>query len=65
MKKLFPTIPVVAFHLILQAMVQPCIMIQHQQLCCIKSGEQEHPHTASLVDMVPDGIKSQNLPVPV
>ena len=30
MKKLFPTIPFGAFHLILQAMVQPHIMIQHQ-----------------------------------
>ena len=30
MKKLFPTILVGAFHLILQAMVQPRIMIQHQ-----------------------------------
>ena len=30
MKKLIPTIPVGAFHLILQAMVQPCIMIQCQ-----------------------------------
>ena len=30
MKKLFPTIPVGAFHLILQAMVHPCIMIQCQ-----------------------------------
>ena len=29
MKKLIPTIPVGAFHLILQAMVQPHIMIQH------------------------------------
>ena len=29
MKELIPTIPVGAFHLILQAMVQPCIMIQH------------------------------------
>ena len=29
MKKLVPTIPIGAFHLILQAMVQPCIMIQH------------------------------------
>ena len=28
MKKLFPTIPVGTFHLILQAMVQPHIMIQ-------------------------------------
>ena len=65
MKKLIPTIPVGAFHLILQAMVQPCIMIQHWQLCCIKLGEQECPHTASLVNMVPDGSKSQNLPVPV
>ena len=30
MRKLIPTVPVDAFHLILQAMVQPCIMIQHQ-----------------------------------
>ena len=30
MKKLIPTIPVGAFHLILEAMVQPRIMIQHQ-----------------------------------
>ena len=30
MKKLIPTILIDAFHLILQAMVQPCIMIQHQ-----------------------------------
>ena len=28
MKKLITTIPVGAFHLLLQAMVQPCIMIQ-------------------------------------
>ena len=65
MKKLIPTILVGAFHLILQAMVQPCIMIQCQQLHHVKSGEQECPCTASLVDMVPDGSKSQNLPVPV
>ena len=65
MKKLVPTIPVGAFHLILQAMVQSCIMIQCQQLCCIKSGEQEKHHTASLVNMVPDGSKSQNLLNPV
>ena len=37
MKKLIPTIPVGVFHLILQAMVQPHIMIQCQQLCHIKS----------------------------
>ena len=30
-------------------------MIQCQQLCHIKSGEEEKHHTASLVDMVPDG----------
>ena len=65
MKKLIPTILVGAFCLILQAMVQPHIMIQHQQLCCFKSGEQECPCTASLVDMVPDGSKSQNLPVSI
>ena len=53
MKKLVPTIPVGAFCLILQAMVQPCIMIQHQWLHHIKSGEQEHPCTASLADMIP------------
>ena len=41
MKKLIPTILVGVFCLILQAMVQPHIMIQHQQLCHIKSGEQE------------------------
>ena len=29
MKKLITTIPVSAFHLVLQAIVQPCIMIQH------------------------------------
>ena len=29
MKKLITTIPVSAFHLMLQAMVQPCIIIQH------------------------------------
>ena len=29
MKKLITTIMVSAFHLMLQAMVQPCIMIQH------------------------------------
>ena len=40
-------------------------MIQCQQLHHIKSGEQEGHHTASLVDMVPDGSKSQNLPNPV
>ena len=65
MKKLIPTIPIGAFHLILQAMVPPHIMIQCQQLHHVKSGEQKCPHTASLVDMVPDGSKSQNLPVPV
>ena len=65
MKKLIPTIPVGAFHLILQAMVQPCIMIQCQWLRHVKLGEQECPCTASLVNMVPDGSKSQNLPVPV
>ena len=65
MKKLIPTIPVGAFYLILQAMVQPCIMIQHWQLCHIKSGEQEHTRTTSLVNMVPDRSKSENLLVPV
>ena len=40
-------------------------MIQHRQLCHIKSGEEEKHHTASLVDMVPDGAKSQNLLNPV
>ena len=65
MKKLVPTILVGTFHLILQAMVQPHIMIQHWWLCCIKSGEQEKHCTASLVNMVQDGSKSQNLPNPV
>ena len=65
MKKLITTIPVSAFHLMLQAMVQPHIMIQHQQLCHIESGEEEKHCTASLVDMVPDGLKSQNLLNPV
>ena len=49
----------------LQAMVHPCMIIQLQQLCHIKSGEEEKYHTASLVDMVPDGHKSQNLLNPV
>ena len=65
MKKLIMTIPVGAFHLMLQAMVQPCIMIQHQWLCHIRSGEEEKHCTASLVDMVPDGQLSKNLPNPV
>ena len=65
MKKLITTIPVSAFCLMLQAMVQPHIMIQCQQLCHVKSGEEEKHHTASLVDMVPDGHMSQNLPNPV
>ena len=65
MKKLITTIWVGAFHLLLQAMVQPHNMIQHQQLCHIRSGEEEKHHTASLVDMVPDGQLSQNLPNPV
>ena len=65
MKKLVTTIPVSAFHLMLQAMVQPHIMIQHRQLCHIKSGQEEKHHTASLVDMVPNGLKSQNLLNPV
>ena len=65
MKKLIMTIPVGTFWLLLQAMVQPCIMIQHQQLCQIRSGEAEKHHTASLVDMVPDGHLSKNLPNPV
>ena len=65
MKKLITTMPVSAFHLMLQAMVQPCIMIQHQWHCHIKSGEEEKHCTASLVDMVPDGCKYQNLPNPV
>ena len=64
-EKLVPTILVGAFHLILQVMVQPHIMNQHQRLCHIKSGEQEKHHTALLVNMVPDGSKSQNLPNPV
>ena len=55
MKKLIMTIPVGAFHLMLQAMVQPHIMIQCWWLCHIRSGEEEKHLTASLVDMVPDG----------
>ena len=65
MKKLITTILVGAFHLLLQVMVQPCIMIQCQQLHHIRSGEEEKHHTASLVDMVPDGQLSQNLLNPV
>ena len=66
MKKLVTaTIPVSAFCLMLQAMVQPHIMIQCQWLHHVKSGEEEKYHTASLVDMVPDGHKSQNLLNPV
>ena len=65
MKKLVPTILVGAFHLILQGMVWPHIMIQCQWLCHIESGEEEKCQTVSLVDMVPDGCKSQNLPNPV
>ena len=49
----------------LQAMVQSHIMIQHLQLHCVRSGEEEKHHTASLVDMVPDGQLSQNLLNPV
>ena len=40
-------------------------MIQHQWLCHVRSGKEEKHHTASLVDMVPDGQLSQNLPNPV
>ena len=65
MKKLVTTMPVGAFHLMLQAMVEPRIMIQCQQLHHIKSDKEEKLHTASLVDMVPDGCESQNLPNPV
>ena len=32
MKKLIPHIPIGAFRLLLQATVQPCIMIQHHHL---------------------------------
>ena len=59
------TILVGAFHLMLQAMVQPHSMIQCQQLCHIRSGEEEKHHTASLVNMVADGPLSHNLPNPV
>ena len=65
MKKLITTIPVGAFHLLLQVMVQPHIMIQCWWLCHVRSGEEEKHHTASLIDMVPDGQLSQNLPNPV
>ena len=65
MKKLVMTIPVGAFCLMLQAMVQPHIMIQGWWLCCVRSGKEEKHCTASLVDMVPDGQLSENLPNPV
>ena len=65
MKKLFTTILVGAFCLLLQVIVQPHTMIQHWWLCCIHSGEEEKHCTASLVDMVPDGQLSQNLLNPV
>ena len=65
MKKLVTTIPVGAFHLLLQVMVQPHIMVQHWWLCHVRSGKEERHCTASLVDMVPDGQLSQNLPNPV
>ena len=64
-RKLVLTIPVGAFHLMLQVMVQPHIMIQHWWLCRIRSGKKEKHHTASLVDMVPCGQLSQNLLNPV
>ena len=41
------------------------IMIQCQWLCRIRSGKEEKHHTTSLVDVVPDGQLSQNLPNPV
>ena len=65
MKKLITTILVGAFRLLLQAMVQPRIMIQHWWLHHIRSGEAETHCTASLVDIIPDGQLSQNLPNPV
>ena len=65
MKKLIMTIPVGAFCLMLQVMVQPHIMIQHQLLHHIRSAKEEKHHTASLVDMIPDGQLSQNLLNPV
>ena len=42
MKKLVTTIPVGAFHLMLQGMVQPHIMVQCRQVCHIRSGEEEN-----------------------
>ena len=66
MKKLVTTIPVGAFCLLLQVMVQPCIMIQHQRLHYVQSVKPQDKHcTTSLVDMVPDGQLTQNLPNPV
>ena len=65
MEKLIMTIPVGAFHLMLQVMVQPHIMIQHQWLQHVGSGKEEKHCTASLVDMVPDRQLSQNLLNPV
>ena len=37
----------------------------HDRLHHVKSGKEEKHHTDSLVDMVPDGQLSQNLPNPV
>ena len=66
MKKLFTTIPVGAFCLLLQVMVQPCIMIQHWWLHHVWPVKPKDKHcTASLIDMVPDGQLSQNLPNPL
>ena len=66
MKKLITQIPIGAFRLLLQATVQPHVMIQCHCLQQVKSGKPQEPHhPVSLLDMIPDGKQAQNLPVPV
>ena len=66
MKKLVTTIPVGAFRLLLQACVQPHIMMQCCHLWQVKHDEpKEQHHEVSLLDMIPDGKEAQNLPRPV
>ena len=66
MKKLVPQIPNGTLWLLLQAVVQPCIMLRCCQLCwvkCRKTPEQKKNYT--LLDMIPNGSQSHNLPGPV
>ena len=65
-KKLVTQIPVGAFQLLLQAIVQPHIMIQHHHLWWVQTVKHKEQHCATtLLDMVPDGQQPQNLPGPV